>query len=154
MAKTAGEIVSEYSLFECLRCGMCDDACPSGRNGGVHPDAVISKLLDADPGSEISAFCREVWKCLVCHRCSITCPKEIDVADLMISLRYSSALSGNTPKRFRRTGETLVKEGRAFPVDEMVNRRRTDLGLTEIKDDAASIEEMRKILSVTGFHEK
>jgi heterodisulfide reductase subunit C len=153
MLRTASDIISEFSLSSCVRCGVCDDVCPSGRNGGIHPDVVIYAIVDADPLSEMKEMYADVWKCLMCHRCSMNCPEGIDVAGAVRSLRYLGAVSGNSPRRFKMASEALVKEGRAFPVNDTVNKKRTMLGLDEIKDDGRSADELRKIMSRTGFHE-
>jgi len=152
MLRTAAEIASEFSLSSCIRCGACDDVCPSGRNGGIHPDAVVYGIMDAEPSSDMKEMQADVWKCLMCHRCSMNCPEGIDVAGAVRSIRYLSTASGNSPKRFKMASETLVKEGRAFPVNEAVNKKREVLGLKAIDEDRASAEELRKIMSRTGFH--
>ncbi|MDR0335259.1 MAG: 4Fe-4S dicluster domain-containing protein [Methanomassiliicoccaceae archaeon] len=151
MLRTAGDIVSEFSLSRCVRCGACDNVCPSGRNGGIHPDEVIYALIDADALSDAKDIRADVWKCLMCHRCSMDCPEGIDVTGAVRSLRYMDAVSGNSPKRFRAASETLVREGRAFPVNDIVDRKRAELGLEELSYDTDSVNELRKIMSATGF---
>jgi heterodisulfide reductase subunit C len=150
MLRTAGEIASSFSLSSCVRCGLCDDVCPSGRNGGIHPDAVIYAIIDADPSSDMRMQA-DVWKCLMCHRCSMNCPNGIDVAGAVRALRYTEVSSGDFPKRFMRSSGSLAEEGRAFPVNEAVNKKRSELGLEAIDRDAASVGELKVIISRTGF---
>ena len=145
MAKTAGHIASLYGLASCTECGKCGSVCPSGRNGGVYPNVLVSEVRDASPSSELQA---DVWKCLMCHRCSSACPKGIDITGLIRSLRYGSA---ELPKRFRMASDALAEHGRAFPVNENVNRKRSELDLNEIEKDAGSVDELRTIISMTGF---
>jgi len=151
MLRTAGDTVSEFSLSSCIRCGVCDDVCPSGRNGGIHPDAAIYAVMDADPASDAKDIRADVWKCLMCHRCSMNCPEGIDVAGAVRSLRYADAASGDLPKRFSMASGTLMREGRAFPINEAVNKKRTELGLNEITTDEDSVNELRTIMERTGF---
>jgi len=151
MVKTAGDIVSLYSLHSCTECGTCDNVCPSGRNGGIHPDAVIAAVNNASESSDLAELQTDVWKCLMCHRCSTACPSEIDVAGAIRSLRYDSASSGKAPKRFKKASDTLAAEGRAFAVTDYVNQKRKELGLPEIMNDNVSAEELRMIMSRTGF---
>ncbi|MCL2143666.1 MAG: 4Fe-4S dicluster domain-containing protein [Methanomassiliicoccaceae archaeon] len=151
MLRTAGDIVSSFSLSSCIRCGVCDSVCPSGRNGGIHPDSVIYALIDADTSSSASELRMNVWKCLMCHRCSMNCPEEIDVTGAIRSLRYLETASGEFPRRFMKASGTLAEEGRAFPVNDAVNKRRAELGLEAINRDDGSVAEIRKIISGTGF---
>jgi len=151
MVRTAGEIVSLFSLTSCIGCGMCDNVCPSGRNGGIHPDATIRAIIELDRSSDMSALHAESWRCLMCHRCSMTCPKNIDVAGAIRSIRYDSASSGGSPRRFKKASDTLVTEGRAFPVNDYVNQKREELGLNRIENDEASVKDLKTIMSRTGF---
>ena len=151
MVRTAGDIASSYSLSSCIRCGKCDRVCPSGRNGGIHPDAVIYAVADAEASSDLSRLHAEVWKCLMCHRCSLNCPEGIDVAGVILMLRYDSASSGGSPKRFRAAGNTLAAEGRAFPATAASERSRAELGLPPIRNDGRTTEELRAIMIRTGF---
>jgi len=151
MFKTAGEIVSSFSLHTCTQCGTCDNVCPSGRNGGIHPDAFVNSMTEASPSEKISNINQDVWKCLMCHRCSSSCPTGIDVAGAIRSLRYDSAISGSAPKRFTKTGGTLAETGRAFPVNELVNRKREQLGLDPIGTDQNTMRELKTIMKRTRF---
>jgi len=151
MFETAGEIVSSFSLCKCTQCGICDSVCPSGRNGGIHPDVFVNAMTESPPSAKISDLDQDVWKCLMCHRCSSSCPASIDIAGAIRSLRYDSAISGSAPKRFTKTGGTLAATGRAFPVNELVNRKREQLGLDPIVTDEAAMAELRIIMKRTGF---
>ncbi|MCL2607585.1 MAG: 4Fe-4S dicluster domain-containing protein [Methanomassiliicoccaceae archaeon] len=150
MADT-GCIVSMFSLSSCTKCGECDKVCPSGRNGGIRPDAVVSAIINAATPSDISFLYKEVWKCLMCHRCSMNCPREIDIVGAIRYVRYTAATKEGPPQRFSRSGSTLAAEGRTFPVNDTVNKKRLEVGLKEIKKDNGSLEELRTIMSRTGF---
>jgi len=151
MFRTAGEIVSLFSPDKCTQCGMCTEVCPSGRNGGIIPDAFIESLMNASSSAELSDLDQDVWKCLMCHRCSYSCPEGIDVAGVIRVMRYNSAMSGNAPKRFTRTAGMFAAAGRAFPVNELVNRKRAELGLDPIATDADALDEIKIIMERTGF---
>jgi heterodisulfide reductase subunit C len=111
----------------------------------------VKAVNDAPPSSGLSELQADVWKCLMCHRCTMACPKEIDVAGAIRSLRYDSASSGEPPKRFRKASDTLVTEGRAFPVNDIVHQKRAELGLKKINDSTNAVRELKTIMSRTGF---
>jgi len=108
-------------------------------------------VSDADPSSHLEELGSVIWKCLMCHRCSTACPEGIDVTGAIRSLRYDSATSGQSPKRFRMASDTLAEQGRAFPVNDAVVQKRKELGLNEIRMDEGSLKELRAIMSRTGF---
>jgi hypothetical protein len=60
-------------------------------------------------------------------------------------------MSGNAPKRFTRTAGMFAAAGRAFPINELVNRRREELGLEAIATDADAVSELKMIMKRTGF---
>ncbi|MDR2866082.1 MAG: 4Fe-4S dicluster domain-containing protein [Methanomassiliicoccaceae archaeon] len=151
MSQTAGDVASLYSLSSCIGCGKCDSVCPSGRNGGVYPYDIISAILDGDPSTVTSDLQIDAWKCLMCHRCAMACPRDLDITGAIRSLRYDSVSSGEMPKRFRTASAALAAEGRAFPVNDIVNQRRQDLGLDKIPDGGQSVNELKIIISRTGF---
>jgi len=151
MHQTASGIVSHFGLSRCIGCGRCENVCPSGRNGGIHPLDVVETVINSEPSSDLSGLQEAVWKCLMCHRCSTACPRDIDVTGVIRSLRYDSASSGTPPKRFKKASDTLISEGRAFPVNEAANRKRAELGLEAITEDSGSAEELNAIISRTGF---
>ncbi|MCL2785916.1 MAG: 4Fe-4S dicluster domain-containing protein [Methanomassiliicoccaceae archaeon] len=151
MVRTVGDIVSEYSLRSCVRCGICDSVCPSGRNGGIYPESVLFSMLTADPSSDMPELRSAVWKCLMCHRCTMACPEGLDVTGAIRAMRYDSVSSGEPPKRFKMASDTLTECGRTFPVNDKVRQKREELGLNDIKEDAAAINELRIIMSRTGF---
>jgi heterodisulfide reductase subunit C len=111
---------------------------------------VIAAILAAESSSTLQELQTDVWKCLMCHRCSMICPKKIDITGTIRTLRYESA-SGELPKRFRIASATLMETGRAFPVNDLVNRKRRELGLEEIGNDEGSVNELRMIIARTGF---
>lgn len=138
------ELRENFHLHTCLRCGQCTERCPSARNGGIEPDKVVASVLD---GSETL----KIWDCLLCHRCMEVCPSDINLVMLITRLRHRSALQGQAPDRFLRTGAILVKEGRGFPSNPRMEKMRSELGLEPLVDDDRAMRELGKIISRTRF---
>jgi len=76
------------------------------------------------------------------------CPKGIDVTRMMRMLRY---ISPEIPKRFVKASETLAEQACAFPVNEAVNKKRTDLKLKRIDISEKAVSELKEIIRTTGF---
>lgn len=93
----------------------------------------------------------KIWDCLLCHLCMEVCPSDINLVMLITRLRHRSALQGQAPDRFRRTGAILVKEGRGFPATPHTEKMRKELGLDPLVDDDRSMRELGKIISRTRF---
>jgi len=81
----------------------------------------------------------------------MACPEGLDVTGAIRAMRYDSVSSGEPPKRFKMASDTLTECGRTFPVNDKVRQKREELGLNDIKEDAAAINELRIIMSRTGF---
>ena len=68
----------DFGADRCIECGSCTDVCPSARHGGIVPEKTVK---DVNEGREPV----DVWKCLQCHRCSVACPQDIDIATIRVS---------------------------------------------------------------------
>ncbi|MGB7575233.1 MAG: 4Fe-4S dicluster domain-containing protein [Thermodesulfobacteriota bacterium] len=78
--KLSGEDVSR-----CTQCGKCTAGCPISPEMDLQPNQVIHLIQINDP--ETVLRCRTIWLCASCQTCSARCPDEIDVAQIMDSLR-------------------------------------------------------------------
>ncbi len=95
-----GDIREILGLDRCVSCGVCTDACPSARHGGIVPDAAVASVTVGETPERI-------WDCLMCHRCSMVCPQKIDVAEMMALLR---GISDGTPERYLSIQENSFPE--------------------------------------------
>lgn len=78
--KLSGEDVSR-----CIQCGKCTAGCPISPEMDLQPNQVIHLIQINDP--ETVLRCRSIWLCASCQTCSVRCPDEVDVAQIMDSLR-------------------------------------------------------------------
>jgi len=85
-------------LYGCIQCGTCSAACP------------VSSFMDQTPRQIIaltrSGFKREalgsltIWLCSSCYACTVDCPKQIRITDIMYALKREAIREGVYPKRF------------------------------------------------------
>ena len=137
------ELTSTFGLDECVECRACSDACPSCRNGGVDPQLTILSLMT---GGEI----KDVWKCLVCHRCSMTCPQDIDVAGMMLALREFSSKEEGVPETLKRTYKAFASDGKVSLPKGRMESVRKELGLSDVVRDQNAVEELNEIMKEVG----
>lgn len=129
-----GEITELLDLKRCVSCGACTDACPSARHGGIVPDAAVASVIDGE-------FPERIWDCLMCHRCSMACTQDIDVAEMMAILRN---ISDGIPERYVRTAVQVYRTGRAASPSKRTESQRDVLGLSPADD--ADADALRKVL--------
>jgi L-lactate dehydrogenase complex protein LldF len=85
----------QSSILRCIRCGACLNVCPVYRSigghayGTVYPGPVgkvLAPLLD--PDGDLGALPRAST---LCRACADVCPVKIDLPELLVSLRASTA---------------------------------------------------------------
>ena len=87
----------------CYQCGECSGGCPESAVMDLLPNQVMHKI---QLGDESVLNTNTFWICSSCLVCSARCPKGIDIAKVMESLRE---LSLRAKKRYVEL-ESLTKE--------------------------------------------
>ena len=70
---------------QCYQCGNCTAGCPYTQYFD-YPVSQIMRLLQAGQ-KEIILTSKAIWLCATCETCTTRCPCEIDVANVMDTLR-------------------------------------------------------------------
>ena len=72
----------------CIQCGTCSGTCPAAPFMDYTPRRLIG-MINANLKDEVLAS-NTFWYCSSCYHCTVRCPSEIDIAELMYALkRYS-----------------------------------------------------------------
>lgn len=77
--------LSEQNLYGCYQCGKCSGGCPSVSQMDILPNEVI-RLLQTRRVEDV-LNCKTIWICAACFTCTVRCPRGIDLAKIMESLR-------------------------------------------------------------------
>jgi len=86
---------SDQNLGACYQCGKCTAGCPIAEEMDYGPSKV---MRFAQFGLESEIFdCDTIWLCASCLTCSVRCPRGIEVADVMDSLRRRAFRAGIKP---------------------------------------------------------
>lgn len=149
-------------LDRCIQCGTCGGSCPSGADMDHTPRAIFAMI---DAGWEDTVLHSNTpWYCVSCYFCTVRCPQEIHITDLMYSLKrmavqrgiYKELDAGAAPEWSGNFINMVEHFGRAFelglvmrhylrhrPLDavkksffglEMFTKRRMDVMPTRIRN--------------------
>lgn len=80
------------ALQTCLQCGSCGGSCPSAGDMDHTPRALIA-MINAGKRDEVLKS-NTPWYCVSCYRCTVRCPKEIPITDIMYTLKQMAVKEG------------------------------------------------------------
>ena len=83
----SGQLVSR-----CYQCGKCTAGCPAAYTMDLGPRKVM-RAIQLGLRDEVMSS-STIWICVYCHTCSSRCPREIDIAQVMESLRTLAVTEG------------------------------------------------------------
>jgi heterodisulfide reductase subunit C len=106
-------------LDSCIQCGTCGGSCPSAADMDHTPRMLFAMaragLRDAVLRSNTP------WMCVSCYFCTVRCPKEIHIPDVMYAIKSIAAREGVAPEAtaadFSKTFvDNIHRYGRSYEV--------------------------------------
>jgi heterodisulfide reductase subunit C len=85
-------------LLHCIQCGTCTGTCPMSPYMDYSPRRIIAMTRAGFKREVLSSFM--IWLCASCYACTVACPKEIKITDVMYALKRQAIREGIYPKRF------------------------------------------------------
>lgn len=85
-------------LLSCIQCGTCTGSCPVCQYMDLSPRQIIA-MTRAGFKEEVLG-CFTIWLCASCYACTVACPKQIQITDVMYALKRQAIREGHHPKRF------------------------------------------------------
>lgn len=103
----------------CIQCGTCGGSCPSGAAMEHTPRAIFA-MLRAGMREEVLKS-NTPWMCVSCYYCTVRCPQEIHITDVMYTLKNMALEAGTvqdkTASDFSKTFISYVENyGRSFEI--------------------------------------
>ena len=77
--------ISAQNVHQCFQCGTCSGSCPMNEEIDLMPRQVMIMLQFGQ--SKALDKAKTPWVCASCHTCVVRCPRGIDIARVMESLR-------------------------------------------------------------------
>ena len=85
-------------LFSCIQCGTCSGTCPVSHYMDYTPRRIIAMVREGFREEVLNSL--TIWLCASCYSCTVECPREIKITDVMYALKQEAIEAGVYPKRF------------------------------------------------------
>jgi len=72
-------------LKRCIQCGTCSGSCPVSYAMDIQPRQLVAYFRAGDLESILRS--RTIWLCASCYSCTVRCPSQIKVTDLIYGLK-------------------------------------------------------------------
>ena len=136
------------TLTSCYQCGTCASSCPVARlDSRFNPREIIKLSLLGEKDEVVAGDA--IWLCCSCFNCQERCPQNVEIADVIYTLRNIALEAGNSPNIYADFASALIADGRIVAVSKFVEKKRDEYGLPTLKP--VDVEALNKILSATGF---
>lgn len=79
------QLESKVDIFSCYQCGKCTAGCPMVNDMDYTPNKII-RMVQLGMEKEVLSS-DTIWLCASCITCSVRCPREIELSEVMDVLR-------------------------------------------------------------------
>jgi len=83
--RVMSETPGDPRLEMCIQCGTCGGSCPSGPDMDHTPRQIFA-MIRAGMEADVLAS-NTPWYCVSCYYCTVRCPQEIHITDIMYTLK-------------------------------------------------------------------
>ncbi len=92
-AKAHGE-----NLISCIQCGTCSGTCPVSHYMDYSPRKIIAMVRAGFEAEVLGSS--TIWLCASCYQCTVDCPKQIKLTDIMYALKQKAIAKHLYPDKF------------------------------------------------------
>ncbi|MFC1852184.1 4Fe-4S dicluster domain-containing protein [candidate division CSSED10-310 bacterium] len=86
------------TVLSCIQCGTCSGTCPVSHYMDYTPRRIIAMVREGFKEDVLHSF--TIWLCASCYSCTVDCPREIKITDIMYALKQEAISDGAYPERF------------------------------------------------------
>jgi heterodisulfide reductase subunit C len=111
-------------MLSCIQCGTCSGSCPTAFAMEETPRRIFAMVRAGMRDEVLSSM--TPWICASCYRCTVQCPQEIRITDIMYALKREAIARGVSPRdkslpSFARLFTGIVKKfGRGYELGLMM----------------------------------
>ncbi len=130
----------------CYQCGTCSGACPVANEMDVTPRRLM-RMIQADLRDEV-ATADAPWTCASCFSCTVRCPRDIPIAEVMNLIRSLALAEGVNPRTdgiYNKSFVQIVKEwGRMFEAELVLRHHLQVNPFNLLRQAPVGLKMMRK----------
>lgn len=97
-SQKVAELSGCEKIFECIQCGTCSSTCPVSLYMDYTPRKLMAMIKAGFKEDALRSV--TIWICSSCYSCTVLCPSDIKITDVMYSLKRMAIQEGVFPKRF------------------------------------------------------
>lgn len=162
----------EEGVLKCVQCGMCTSTCPAARHSDYNPRDIMEKVLEGDESILEDDI---IWNCFYCYTCHSVCPvgnSVCEVNQILKQIAISNELGYDKLYEYLGFADSYFTAAIGAIPEIFFDDIRHDVpgwwefrqNLGDIRDelhldpplmpDKEVIDEVSKILTITGFKDK
>ncbi len=92
------DIAGGENSRDCFQCGTCSAVCPLVDYMDHNPRQLIA-MLRAGHDDDVLRCCA-IWICTSCYACTVACPKQVPLTDVIYTLKRAAIRGDMYPRRF------------------------------------------------------
>lgn len=85
-------------LLSCIQCGTCSSTCPLSDYMDYTPRKIIAMTREGFKDEVLHSL--TIWLCASCYACTVQCPRQIHITDIMYTLKREAIAAGVYPRRY------------------------------------------------------
>lgn len=85
-------------LLSCIQCGTCSATCPLSHYMDYTPRRIIAMTREGFKEDVLHSL--TIWLCASCYSCTVQCPRQIHITDVMYTLKREAIKRGVYPERY------------------------------------------------------
>ena len=97
-ANEIASIPGGEQLFSCIQCGTCSGMCPLSPYMDYTPRQIVAMIRAGLKNDVLTSY--TTWLCASCYACTVECPKDIPITDIMYAAKRIAIRQRVYPKRF------------------------------------------------------
>jgi len=136
-------------ITACFSCGSCTAECPIHEAYPEYDPRKLARMVNLGMRNRVLSS-PYIWYCATCHACEEHCPQNVRFFSVLNVLKNMAAKEGYAPSSWVNQTKQVMKTGIVFPTEEAWVKRREELSLRPLKQEA---KEAAKLIRLSGVDE-